>query len=747
MDNALRPQLKVVGGRQSAGAAFRPAPAPQNVTLIVENMRCGSCMTAVEKALRSAPGVESARANLSAKRVTARYDAAATDPERLVAALERAGFNAAEATYAPDETAAAQASDLLRRLGVAGFAAANVMLLSVSVWAGLASDMDPAAAALFHWLSALIALPAIVYAGQPFFRSALGAIRSTRLNMDVPISLGIVLASAMSLFQTIRGGDQVYFDAAIMLTFFLLVGRFLDESVRVKAKGAAENLLGLKALSATVIGTGGQPRRVPARALQLGMRVLVAAGERIPVDGRVVSGTSEIEESLITGETVPRLVCPEATVHAGTVNLTTPVEVAATATDEGTLIAEIARMMQAAEQGRGRYVRLADRAARAYAPAVHILGAVTFLGWMLAGAGWELSLTTAIAVLIITCPCALALAVPAVQIAATGRLFARGVIVKAPDALERLAETDAIVFDKTGTLTLGEPRLVEPETIASSVLVQAASLAAHSRHPYSRAIVKAAAARGLAPAWRVKVREVAGSGLASETPDGEERLGSAAWVGVDENDAADAATLWYRRGASAPTPFRFEDALRPDARSVVESLYGAGYDIELVSGDRASAVAAAAAAAGIETWRAGVRPDGKIARLEILRRQGHKVMMIGDGLNDAPALAAGHSSLSPASAADISQTAADVIFQGERLTPILETIAVARKARGMSLQNFGIALGYNSLFVPLAMAGYVTPLIAALAMSASSIAVTGNALRLRTMRLAAVPRRSRETRS
>jgi len=233
-------------------------------------------------------------------------------------------------------------------------------------------------------------MPAIAYAGQPFFRSALGAIRSGRLNMDVPISLGIILATAMSLFQTMRGGDQVYFDAAIMLTFFLLIGRYLDESVRVRAKGAAENLLGLKALAATVIGADGKPRRVPARALTPGMRVLVAAGERIPVDGRVTSGTSEIEESLITGETLPRLVRENVTVHAGTVNITTPIEVEATATDEGTLIAEIARLMQTAEQGRGRYVRLADRAARIYAPGVHILGAVTFLGWMLAGAGWAL---------------------------------------------------------------------------------------------------------------------------------------------------------------------------------------------------------------------------------------------------------------------------------------------------------------------------------------------------------------------
>ena len=743
MDQAVKPQLKLVGGAGWAqpGSAS-PVHEAQDVTLIVENMRCGSCMAAIEKALMATPGVRSARVNLSAKRVGVRYDGDRLDIEDLTHALDRAGFRAAEATHAPAETAAAQASDLLRRLGVAGFAAANVMLLSVSVWAGLASDMDRSAAALFHWLSALIALPAIAYAAQPFFRSAAGALKAKRLNMDVPISLGIVLASAMSLFQTIRGTEQVYFDAAIMLTFFLLIGRYLDESVRVRAKGAAENLIGLKALNATVIGDDGKPRRVPARALSPGMRVLVAAGERIPVDGRVVSGTSEIEESLITGETIPRLVRENAGVHAGTVNITTSIEVEASATDEGTLIAEIARLMQAAEQGRGRYVRLADRAAAVYAPGVHLLGALTFIGWMLAGAGWEVSLTYAIAVLIITCPCALALAVPAVHVAATGRLFAKGVIVKAPDALERLAEMNVVVLDKTGTLTLGEPRLIAPERIDTETLAHASALAAHSRHPYSKAIVRAAFARGLAAAARTGVREVAGSGLIAETKAGEERLGSAAWVGVASG--APDATLWYRRGADAPVPFHFEDALRPDAPEVVAGLKRMGYTVELVSGDRPDAVANAAAAAGIGQWSGSVRPDGKIARIEEIGRAGGKVLMIGDGLNDAPALAAGHASLSPSSAADISQTAADAIFQGERLAPVLETVAVARRARAMSLQNFAIALGYNALFVPLAVSGFVTPLIAALAMSASSIAVTGNALRLRTMRLN-IPMGSQET--
>ena len=704
---------------------------PQSVSLVVEDMHCGACMTTIERALRRTPGVREGRVNLSTRRVSIAFDAAVTDPQALVDVIGAAGFKAAEAIEGSSEQENRRADDLLRRLGVAGFAAANVMLLSVSVWAGAASDMDAAAASLFHWLSALIAMPAIAYSAQPFFRSAKAAIVARRLNMDVPISLGIVLATGMSLFQTFRASHQVYFDAAIMLTFFLLIGRYLDEHVRLKARGAAENLIGLKSLTATVIGSDGTARRMAARALTPGMRVQVAAGERIPVDGRIVEGESEIDESLITGETLPRWGKPGADVHAGTVNMTRAVTVQATATDDSTLLAEIARLMQAAEQGRGQYVRLADRASRLYAPAVHVLGALTFAGWMLAGAGWELSLTYAVAVLIITCPCALALAVPAVQVAATSRLFAKGVIVKAADGLERLAEVDTVVFDKTGTLTRGEPVLRNGGEISDAVLAEAASLAVASRHPYSRAVVRAARERGLTIAAAPSVVEIPGSGLAATSPAGEIRLGSAEWIKSGDPSGGRTGSLRFADANGEIANFEFEDAVRPGARDVVSALKLAGYRVALLSGDRETTVNAVAQAVGIADAWAGIKPNGKICFIEDLKARGRKVLMVGDGLNDAPALAAAHASLSPSTAADISQTAADAVFQGQPLAPILETMAVARAAQRMSFENFAIAIGYNVVFVPLAMAGYVTPLIAALAMSLSSIAVTANALRLR----------------
>ena len=717
-----------------AGVDSRDAAGAIATVLAVENMHCGGCMRKVESALAALPGVTSARANLSARRVTAVHGVAAVSTTDLVEALARAGFKAAE--LAEDAAGGAKPADqeLLKRLGVAGFAAANIMLLSVSVWSGAAGDMTPSVQALFHWLSALIALPTVAYAGQPFFRSAAQALSARRLNMDVPISLGVTLATAMSFYQTARGSQQVYFDAAVTLLFFLLVGRFLDQRMRVRVAGAAANLMGLRGTAATVIRSDGTSERLGARLLEPGMRVLTVAGERFAVDGKVVDGRGEVDESLITGETAPRAVAPGAQIYAGTVNMSGSLLTEATATDQNTLLAEIARLMSAAEQARGRYVRLADRAARLYAPAVHILGLVTFLGWFLAGQGWETSLTVAIAVLIITCPCALALAVPAVQVAATGRLFGRGVLVKAADGLERLAEVDTVVFDKTGTLTLGEPALAPNQNVSDAMLARAASLAAASRHPYARAVVRAAEAAGLDITPTTDVREVAGFGLERGEPGSLERLGSAAWCGAQASDGNTAA-VWYRAADGTAVGFYFEDRLRSDAADVVRHLHAAGYRTELLSGDRPTAVEAAAIQSGIGRWRAGVLPGQKIAALDELKAAGRKVLMIGDGLNDAPALAAAHASLSPSTAADISQTAADAVFQGERLAPALQVLAVARAARRLALQNFAIAIGYNAVFVPLAMAGLVTPLLAALAMSASSIAVTANAVRLKTMRL------------
>jgi Cu2+-exporting ATPase len=493
-------------------------------------------------------------------------------------------------------------------------------------------------------------------------------------------------------------------------------------------------LLGLKAQWAHVIMSDGSVERLPSRLVEPGMRIAVAAGERFPADGVIIAGSTAIDESLITGETMHRNLAAYDAVYAGSVNLGGPVEMEARAAEADTLLSQIARLMQTAEQARGRYVRLADRAARFYAPMVHTLAAASFIGWMIAGAGWEASLTIAIAVLIITCPCALALAVPAVQVAASARLFDQGILLKAADGLERLAETDMAVFDKTGTLTAGIPSLANGDTIDSEALSAAAALAASSRHPYAQAVVHAAKERLHTVPSVSGVEEVPGFGLRRINAAGEERLGSAAWCDIHSKQAA-SASLWFVRPGADPVAFHFEDKLREDAAKTVDALRHAHFGVALYSGDRREAVAAAANAVHIEEWHAGMKPHEKIERLEALKAQGHHVLMVGDGLNDAPALAAAHASVSPSSAADISQTASDAVFQGGRLMPVVELLATARKTRKMAFQNFAVALGYNLVFVPLAMAGFVTPLVAAIAMSTSSILVTLNAIRLRTAKL------------
>ncbi len=722
-------------GGHTVGAEANAGETVQNILLSVENMRCGSCMAAIERTLRNTPGVRQARANLTAKRVDIKFVSPQATTERLITALAEAGFESALLVDAGDRTGKAQLDDLLWRLAVAGFGAANVMLLSVSVWAGLASDMDANLQSLFHWLSALIAMPVIAYSAQPFFRSAVTALRAFRLNMDVPISLGILLATGMSLFQAMRSSELVYFDAAVMLTFFLLIGRFLDERIRSTARNAAQNLMAFKNLDATVITVAGATQRINGAQVEAGMRVLVARGERIPVDGRVVAGASDIENSLITGETTPHPVDAEDHVHAGSINLTAPLEIIASGSSETSLVAEIGRLMAAAEQARGQYRRLADRAAEIYAPAVHLLGAATFTGWLIAGAGWEFALMCGVAVLIITCPCALALAVPAVQVAATSRLFANGIIIKAADGLERMADINAVVFDKTGTLTTGKMRLVNAKDVADTTIAKAAGLAAASRHPFAVAVVEEARGRGVAVQVPDSIKEIAGAGVCHTGMSGSMKLGSAGWIGVAEGQLDSPASLWFEDCDGELTPFTFADTLRPDAKPVITELLRQGYHIELLSGDHHGAVSEVAAQLGIENWRARVTPDNKLHHIDALAKKGYRILMVGDGLNDAPAIAAGRASLSPSSAADITQTAADGVFQGKYLTPVVRTLHVAKAARRLALQNFGIALGYNMICIPLAIAGFVTPLIAALAMSASSIAVTANAARLQVVKL------------
>ena len=696
--------------------------------LMVDGLQCGACVWLIEAVLARQPGILEGRLNMTTRRLTLRWRPEETDSNTLAGAIARLGYRLAP--FDPRRLAHGDAvieRELLRALAVAGFAAANVMLLSVAVWAGYSQGMGPATRSLMYWFSALIALPAIVYAVRPFLRSALRALAARRTNMDVPISIGVVLTTALSLAETIRGGEHAYFDSAITLLFFLLIGRYLEQRARGRARSTAEHLLSLGAAAVTVVGENGQLAVLPPEAVRVGMTVLVAAGERVPVDGRIAAGVSDLDVSLITGEAMPAAVRPGERIFAGTLNLTAPLHLAVEAVGEGTLLAEIVRLMEVAGQGRARHVAIADRVSRLYAPVVHLAALLTFLGWVfLGGLDWQPALLIAVSVLIITCPCALALAVPAVQVIASGSLLRRGVLLKSATALERLARVDTVAFDKTGTLTDGRP---EPclAGIEPAALRLAASLAGASRHPLARALARAVADVPVAAG----VRESPGAGLSLDTADGEIRLGHRRFAGADGEDGGTAGPeLWLARPGQPPIRFPFLDRPRADAAEVVGRLAAAGYRVLLLSGDRAPAVAAVAGELAIAEWHADLTPADKTAHLAALAAEGRTVLMVGDGLNDAPALTAAAVSMSPSTAVDVSQTAADAVFQGRLLEPVAEALATARRADRLVRENFALAILYNLVTVPLAVCGEVTPLIAAVAMSSSSVLVIVNALRL-----------------
>lgn len=695
--------------------------------LAVRGMRCAGCMARIESGLRQMPGVEDARVNLSSAKLNVRWREGGVSAEQIVAKVNALGFEAfpydPSAILSHDD---AEGRFLLKCLAIAAFGASNVMFLSICVWAGVTEEMGEATRTLFHWLSAVIAIPTALYAGRPFFRSALASLARGRANMDVPITLGILLALGLSMHAAMSGGRHAYFDAAVSLPFLLLIGRYLDHLLRRKARGAALDLAAMQTVTATRIGPDGRTERVAAGDVVPGDRLLLAVGERVAVDCVVEAGQGEADVSLVTGESAPVAIEVGDALRAGTLNLNGVLTLRAQRRVQDSLVADLARLFEAGQQNRGRYVRIADRAAQLYVPTVHGAALAVFIGGMIWGIGAEAALTNAVTLLIITCPCALGLAVPAVQIVATSRLFKAGILVKSGDALERLAEADMAVFDKTGTLTHGRPVLQNGTTIDAETLERAAQLARASRHPLSRALAAAAGPGTVAEG----VTEVAGQGLEAATDDGVIRLGRATFAGADGADDGEGSTLWFSRPGCKPVALVFRDTLRADARDSVAALRGLGLGVEMLSGDRAQPAAAVAQSLSIDRWQAAVDPEHKTAHLEELARHGHHTLMVGDGLNDAAALSLAHVSISPGTAVQATQNAADLILQGDGLRPIVEAVEVARQARRLVLQNFAFSALYNICAVPLAAMGMVTPLIAAVAMSGSSLVVMLNALRL-----------------
>ncbi len=706
-------------------AESRRLAADAGIVLSVPTASGAAAISAIENALSALPGVSSARVNLTLRRVSVR---ARPDilPDHLIAVLAAIGYPALELDVVMLSSTASEkrGHDLLMRLGVAGFSMMNIMLLSVAVWSGA----EDATRDLFHWISAMIALPTLAFAGQPFFVSAIASLKARRLGMDVPISLALILASSISLFETFMGGEHAYFDAAVSLCFFLLAGRYLDYRSRAAARSAAEELAALEVPRAILLRDG-QELLVPLAEISAGDLVLVRPGARMPVDGIVTLGNSELDRSLLTGETLPAPALPGSIVSAGEVNLTGPLTVQVTSAGKESSLHRMADLVAVAESAKNRYMSLADRMARRYSPAVHVLALSSFIGWMIhSGGDVRLAVNVAAAVLIITCPCALALAVPSVITAASGKLFRLGLLIKNGTALERLAEVDTVVFDKTGTLTLGALEPANLEAFSEADLALVAALAEGSSHPLSRALASALRLRDLAPAHVEDIRESAGYGVEGLWNGMRVRLGRASWVGATA--AAQTATF-LQVGAAPARALTFTDRLRPGAAGLVKTLKAAGLKVALLSGDAEAPVAALARDLGIADWRSEMLPAEKAAHIGALTGQGARVLMVGDGLNDTVALASAHVSISPASALDAARVASDIVLLGQDIAPIADARRIAVQARRRIKQNFALSLAYNLVAVPVALIGLATPLIAALAMSTSSLTVTLNALRLK----------------
>jgi len=701
----------------------KDAAGRDRIELLVKGAHCASCMTRIEAAVRALPAIKSVRFNLTSGKLSAISESGRADPVQLIGAVQALGFTA----VAYDPAQALQEDDRIGRelvlaLGVAGFGAMNVMMFTVPVWAGLfGQELTPYTRQVLLWLAAMVAAPCALFAGMPFFRSAWSSLRKGKANMDVPISIGVLLTLAVSFSETLLGGAHAYFDAAVMLLFLLLIGRYLDHRLRMTARSAARDLLALQAPIAIRIDADGLRQGIPVGEVTAGDFLAVPPGERIPVDGKVYAGASDIDNSLISGEGLPIAVGPGSKLYAGALNQSGELILRATAASQESAIAGITRLMEAGAQSRSAYVRLADKAAALYVPAVHSAALMTFAGGWLLGLGPREALLRAAAVLIVTCPCALGLAVPAVQIAASGRLFRKGVLIKSGAALERLAEVDLIYIDKTGVLTQGRPRLL---TDAPHLVAAAAPLARGSHHPLAKALAEAAGPGQAA----TDIVEIAGEGVEGLVGGRRARLGRASFVGV--RSAGTETELWFGFEGETKVRLVFEDDIRPEAVEVVADLRAAGYRLAILSGDVRRQTERVATLLCVDEWHAALTPAEKAAMVDKATSAGRKVLVVGDGLNDAAALAKAHASMAPGAAIEASQNAADCVYAQGDLRSIPLTLRIARQARSRALENFALAVIYNLVATPAAMAGWINPFVAALAMSSSSLAVTLNALRL-----------------
>ena len=705
--------------------------------LMIDGLSCAACIWLIEHHLAGFEGLESIRINHSTQRAHLVWHPQVTGLGNLLLGIRELGFQASP--FRPgewEERIRNQQKQAMIRIGIAGIAALQTMMLAYPLQFGLSTESDPAMVQLFRWASFVIATPVVLYSAVPFFQAAVRDLRHRHPGMDVPVSIAILAGYLASVHVTLFGGEHVYFESISMFTFFLGLGRFLEGRARYRA--GLENLSLINAMPGTALRIDGDTETVVrARDLNPGDRIRIRPGDTLAADGHVACGQSALDESMLTGESLPVSRGPGEPVSAGTVNTEHPLEVIVDQAGDNTRLSAITRLLDRAQAEKPRTQQIADRVAGIFVTAVLAAATATFLVWWLLDPARAFPIT--LAVLVATCPCALSLATPTALTVATNRLRRAGFVPTRGSTLETLNTVDTLVFDKTGTLTRGQLSIasVTPSSGISEAHCRAlaAGLERGSEHPIARAFRDE-------PAAVISERENhPGGGVTGFNEGLRLALGRADFVAAELNlpsapetddDAALAVHLASETGWLGR--ITLDDTLREDAQPVLATLRARGWHCVLLSGDHSGQVARVAGALGIDRYEGRLSPEAKLERIRALEAEGNRVMMVGDGLNDLPGLAGARLSVAMAGSSDIARLQADAVVLGERLWPLMEALKVAPMARRVIRQNLTLSLLYNAAILPLAMVGLVIPWIAAAGMSASSVAVVMNALRLGGMK-------------
>ena len=674
---------------------------PERVDLPVSGMTCAACARTIERTLANTAGVERARVNLATSTATVEYHPSRVQVADFIAAIEGLGYGVPKSETRPDAAEPAYR----RRLLVAVIFAAPVLVLGMSHYS--------------PWLQLALTLPVIFYSGAPFYLAAGRALRHRSANMNSLIALGTGAAFLYSLWETLRGGHEVYYEAAAAIVALILLGRTLEARARSRAGAAIRRLMDLQPPAARVIREGVEVE-TPVEDVRAGDVVVVRPGERIPVDGTLLSGESAVDESMLTGESMPVDKQPGAPVFAGTINCSGSFQFEVKKAGRGTVLQQMIELVKQAQGSRAPVARLADVVSGYFTVGVLLAALLTFGAWLLF-APFAAAMVNAVAVLIIACPCALGLATPTAIMVGTGRGAERGILIKSGEALEMACRIDTIVLDKTGTMTRGKPRVTgvfpASDCTESELLRLAASAERYSEHPLGRAIVEAAAERGLALEEATEFTALAGHGVRARVAGHEVSIGRpGAKVEID--------------GAPAGA-IEIADTIKPEAAQAVRRLREAGLEVWMITGDKRETAEAMAREAGIDRVLGEVPPDQKAAEVKKLQAAGKRVAMVGDGINDAPALAQADLGLALASGADIAMQAGDITLMRDDLNGVAEAIELGRRTMRIIRQNLFWAFAYNTLGIPIAALGLLSPMVASAAMALSSVTVVSNSLRLR----------------